>query len=441
MAALVAAIHKHPYCRAPHTETMDGRHEGGHDDSSLRRALQVPATTSNLPARQTTVMLVAGEPSGDQLGAELMAGLKALDPSVRIVGVGGAAMTGEGLKSLYPLDATAVMGLREVVPRIPEILRRVRVAVEFALQTRPDAVVCIDSPDFTHRIAQGLKRRDPSIRTVNYVAPQVWASRQYRARKMARYFDLVLALWPFEAPFFEKHGVHSVFVGHPVIERASRMTGGGALRARLGIPASAPLLLVVPGSRISEVKLLLPAMREAVRLLARDVPGLQCVIPAVAHVAERVKALAQGWPTPLHIVEGEDARFAAFNAANAALAKSGTVTIELALARLPMAVAYKLGWLTYALYRPLIVVDYACLVNLLLEREAVPELIQSRCTPEALAAAVKPLLTDENARRAQLRDLDAATAMLGKGGDAPSLRAARALLDFVRGAQRLEIGT
>src|SRR5579863_2585817 len=201
-----------------------------------------------LPVRPLTFMLICGEPSGDQLGAELIAGLRTLAGNrVSIVGVGGAAMAKEGLASLFPLDDTAVMGLREVVPRIPAILRRVRQASDYALKTRPDAVVLIDSPDFTHRIAQRLKRIDPSIRTVNYVAPQVWASRPYRANRMARYFDLVLALLPFEAPFFEAHGLHAAFVGHPVIERARRMTGGAALRARLGIEASAKVLAVLPG--------------------------------------------------------------------------------------------------------------------------------------------------------------------------------------------------
>src|SRR5271170_6917725 len=188
----------------------------------------------NSPAVPTTLMLVCGEPSGDQLGAELMAGLRTVaGNSMRIVGVGGAAMTAQGLDSLFPLDDTAVMGLREVVPRIPAILRRVREASDFAFKTRPDAVVLIDSPDFTHRIARRLKRIDPSIRTVNYVAPQVWASRQYRARKMAHYIDLILALLPFEVPFFERHGVRAVFVGHPVIERAGRIASGPELRERL----------------------------------------------------------------------------------------------------------------------------------------------------------------------------------------------------------------
>src|ERR1700722_12707286 len=276
--------------------------------------------------RPLTLMLVCGEPSGDQLGAELMSGLKRLaGDRVRIVGVGGPAMTKEGLASLFPLDDTAVMGLREVVPRIPAILRRVRQVSDYALRTRPDAVVLIDSPDFTHRIAQRLKRIDPSVRTVNYVAPQVWASRPYRANRMARYFDLVLALLPFEAPFFEAHGLHAVFVGHPVIERARRMIGGAALRACLGIDKITKVLVVLPGSRMSEVRLLMQPFRDAVALLARDVPGLVCILPTVPHVAAAVRAQAVEWPTSLHILEGETDRFAAFNAGNAALAASGTV--------------------------------------------------------------------------------------------------------------------
>src|SRR4051794_19517658 len=197
-------------------------------------------------------MLVCGEPSGDQLGAELMGALKALVPDIEIVGVGGPAMAAQGLLSPFPLDATSVMGLRAVVPKIPEILRRGRIAAGDALATRPDAGGCIDSPDFTHRIAQRVRRRDPSIPTVNYVAPQVWASRQYRARKMARYFDLVLALLPFEAPFFEAHGLQARFVGHPVVERAARIGGGEELRRRLQISEDVPLLALLPGSRTSE---------------------------------------------------------------------------------------------------------------------------------------------------------------------------------------------
>jgi lipid-A-disaccharide synthase len=392
---------------------------------------------NTLPDKPLTLMLVCGEPSGDQLGAQLMTGLKAVaGDSVRIVGVGGLAMEAQGLKSLFPLDTTAVMGLREVVPRIPAILARVREASDFALATRPDAVVIIDSPDFTHRIAQRLKRIDPSIPTINYVAPQVWASRAYRARKMAHYLDLVLALLPFEAQFFEKFGLRSIFVGHPVIERASRMTGGDGFRARQGIAPTAPLLVLLPGSRTSEIRFIYPVFREAVREIAKRVPGLVTVLPTVPHVADRVRAGAQDWPTPLHIVEGEDEKFAAFDAADVALAASGTVTTELALAGTPMVVGYRVGWLTYALASLIMNVRYVTLVNILLGREAVPEFLQSRCTPANLAGDVVTLLTDKDAATRQTADLKEAVSLLGLGGEAPSLRAARAIVEFVR-AQRL----
>ena len=389
-------------------------------------------TDAALPTKPLSIMLVCGEPSGDQLGAELMAGLKVLEPGVVVTGVGGTAMAREGLKTLFPLDDTAVMGLSEVVPKIPIILRRVREASDFALETRPDAVVLIDSPDFTHRIARRLKRIDPSIATVNYVAPQVWASRSYRARAMARYFDLVLALLPFEAPFFESYGLKTVFVGHPVIERRARMKGGAELRARLGIAADTPLLCVLPGSRTNEVRLLLPVFRETVTRLAKQIPGLVCVLPLVAHVATRVREGTTDWPAPLHILEGDADKFAAFDAADVALAASGTVTTELALSRTPLVMAYKLGWLTWALMRPIVHTPFGTLVNIILGREAVPEFVQDKCTAENLAAAVVTLFRDERARATELAALDEAVKKLGVGGEAPSLRAARALVAFAR---------
>jgi lipid-A-disaccharide synthase len=388
---------------------------------------------SALPAKPLTLMLVCGEPSGDQLGAQLMAALKTIaGDSVKIVGVGGEAMAAQGLKSLYPLDATAVMGLGGILPRIPEILARVRRAADFAVETRADAVVLIDSPDFTHRIARRLKAIAPRIVTINYVAPQVWASRSWRTRAMARYFDLVLALLPFEPPFFEKYGLRAVFVGHPAIERAERMTGGEAFRVRHGIAPDAPLLAVLPGSRTSEIRHIMPAFRAAVGLLAKRIPRLVTVLSTVPHVAALARAGAANWPVPLHIVEGDDEKFAAFDAADAALAASGTVTTELALSRTPMAVAYKAGWLTAIVAKTLVHVKFATIANLLLDREAIPEFIQERATPQALAGAVFPLLTDKNAAARQVADLDEAMHLLGQGAEQPSLRAARAILDFVR---------
>jgi lipid-A-disaccharide synthase len=385
-----------------------------------------------LPAtKPITIMLVAGEPSGDQLGGQLMAALKSLE-AVAIIGMGGPAMTAQGLNSFFPLKDTAVMGLREVVPKIPVILRRVNDIAAIALTRRPDAVVLIDSPDFNHRIAAKLKKLDPAIPVINYVAPQVWASRQYRARKMARNFDLLLALLPFEPPFFEKYGLHTVFTGHPVIERGKLMTGGPELRARLGLAPETPVLCVLPGSRSSEIRFILPIFKDAVAEIAKRVPGLVTLLPTVPHVAAKVRAGAENWPTPLHIIESEADKYAAFKAANAALAASGTVTTELALARTPMVVAYRVGGLTYTLAQVLFRFKFFALVNLLLDRMAVPELLQHNATPAALAGAITPLLTDKSAAARQIADLDAVAKALGEGSEAPSLRAAHAILDFVK---------
>jgi lipid-A-disaccharide synthase len=343
-------------------------------------------------------------------------------------------MTAEGLKSLYPLDATSVMGLREVVPRIPAILARVKQAVKFALETKPDVVVAIDSPDFTHRVLRKLKHSAPEIRTANYAPPQVWASRSYRARAMADYVDAVLTLFPFEAEFFERYGIRAYSVGYPVIERRERMTGGDAFRKAHGIAENAPLLAVLPGSRRNEMHFMLPTFKEAVRLIAREVKGLVSVIPTVSHVAPRIKEAARDWPTPVHVVETDDEKFAAFDAANAGLAATGTVTSELALAGTPMVAGYKLGWLTVFIARRFIVARFAVLANLMLQREAVPEFIQERCTPEALATAVIPLLTNPEARDRQLRDLEEAMRGFGVGLESPSLRAARAVWELANGA-------
>ena len=379
-----------------------------------------------------TLMLVCGEPSGDQLGAQLMSAIKQLaGDRVKIVGVGGPAMTREGLTSLYSLDATAVMGLREVVPAIPRILARVKQAADYAASIHPDALVVIDSPDFTHRIARAVKKRDPTIKTVNYVAPQVWASRAYRAKAMARYFDLILALLPFEVPFFQRYGLKAAFVGHPVIERRAKMTGGDRFRAERGIAMDTPLLVLLPGSRTSEIRFIFPIFRETVTLLAGKIPGLVTVLPTVPHVAAKVRDAAKGWPTPLHVLESETDKFAAFDAADVALAASGTVAAELALSRTPMVVAYRVGGLTYALAHRLMTVAHMTLINILLERRAVPEFKQYDATPQALAAEVEKLFRDPAARAAQTAAMDEFAHSLGEGEEAPSLRAAKILLDFI----------
>ena len=267
------------------------------------------------------------------------------------------------------------------------------------------------------------------------MAPQVWASRAYRAKAMAGYFDLVLALFPFEVDFFRKYGLKAAFVGHPVIERRAKMVGGDALRARLGIAPQTPLLALLPGSRTSEIRFILPSFKQAVARLAGQVPGLVTVLPTVPHVAGKVAAATADWPTPLHIVENEADKYAAFDAADVALAASGTVTAELALSKTPMVVAYKVGGLTYFLSKFLMTVTHITLINIILGREAVPEYLQDAATPDTLAAAVAHLFADPAARAAQVAAMEDFAHALGADDEPPSLRAAKVLLDFVQGSR------
>jgi lipid-A-disaccharide synthase len=260
---------------------------------------------------------------------------------------------------------------------------------------------------------------------------------------MARYFDAVLTLLPFEGAFFEKYGLQTRFVGYPVLERAARMKGGDALRARHGITAGATLVAVLPGSRRNEIRFILPVFRKAIAALAADHPGLISVLPTMPNIAALVREATRDWPTRLVLTETEDEKYAAFDAADVALAASGTVTTELALSKTPMVVGYRAGQLTYALVKPLIRVKYITLINLVLNRFAVPEFLQSECTPESLARALKSLIDNPKAREAQLAEVEKALDALGSHGERPSLRAARAVLTLAEDArhQRLESST
>lgn len=388
---------------------------------------------SDLPAKVPTIMLVAGEPSGDALGGQLIEGLKQLTGgNVHVIGVGGPMMRASGLQSLYPLDDTSVMGLREVVPRIPRILARVRQAADFAAKMKPDITVTIDSPDFTHRVARAIRRKAPELKLVSYVAPQVWASRPDRAEKMATYFDHVLCLLPFEPKFFANAGLKATFVGHPVVERAPQAGLGATFRDKYGIGADERILVLLPGSRISEVRFLWQVFREAIERTETKTGKLRVVVPTVATVAARVKALVGAWDHPVIVVEDAKEKFAAFEAADVALAASGTVSTELALSATPMVIGYKVGKLTAWIARRYIRVPFVTLVNLILNRGAIPELIQEECTPEKLSAELVQLVMNPAARVAQVTASAEAVKALGLGDEKPSLRAARAVLAVMR---------
>ena len=382
------------------------------------------------------IWVVAGEESGDQLGAKLIAALKAALGSERVDlgGVGGEAMRAQGLVPLFPSTEIALMGIGAVILRLPVLLRRIRQVVDAVVAARPDVLVIIDSPEFTHAVAKRVRRRAPGVPIVNYVSPSVWAWRPGRARRMRAYVDHVLALKPFEPDAHRRLGGPAcTYVGHPLIERLAELRPRPGERPPLSQePVS---LLVLPGSRRSEVGRLMRPFGDALRLvLARSPVRLEVTVAAVAHLAREIEAQAAAWPLRPTIVEGEAAKWAAFRRANAALAASGTVTLELALSGVPMVVAYKVSKLEQPLLRRLIKVPSIVLPNLILGETVIPERVQWDCTPEKLAEALLPLLSDTPDRRAQLHAFERLESAMAIGADTPSERAARIVAEVIANA-------
>lgn len=378
--------------------------------------------------------LIAGEPSGDTLGAALMRALKRrLGGKVRFLGIGGDQMAREGIVSRINIRELAIMGILEVLPSARRILRLVRETVADIERVRPTAVVTIDSSGFCFRVGERLKQRAtagasarPPI--IHYVAPMVWAWRQSRARNAARAADELLTLLPFEPPYFEKVGLPASYVGHPVVEGDAARGDGPGFRARHGIDPEAPVLIVLPGSRRGEVTRLLPAFGDAVGRLARAHPDLVVVLPTVETVAPIVVAATADWPVQTHVLRGPMEKFDSFAAADVGLAASGTVTLELAAAGVPHVAAYRVAPFSAWLLRRLIKLPSVLLVNILIKRIVVPEYLQEDCTGENLASAVERLLADSEARSRQRAAFDEALAMIGRGGPPPSDRAAEIVL-------------
>lgn len=383
------------------------------------------------------IMLVAGEPSGDALGAGLARALRArLGPDgVRFVGVGGPRMAAEGVPSPFDIAELSLFGLVELFASARRVYRRIDQTVALALAEQPDAVVLIDAWGFTVRVAKRLRRRAPRLPLVKYVAPQVWASRAGRTRELARVADHVLTLFAFEPPLFEAVGLPATFVGNPVLSRDPSGADPARLRAAIGA-ADKPILLLLPGSRRGEVERLLPRFEAAVSLLKADRPDLRLVIPVADAVADRVKAAVAGWSCPATIVEGEAAKYDAMAAATAALACSGTVTTELAMAGCPMVVAYRVAPVTAVVARIIVRTRFATLFNIAAGRAVAPELIQEACTGPALAAAVAPLLDDPRLREAQARAQAEALVKLGRGVADPAEKAADVVLQVIADARK-----
>jgi len=378
-------------------------------------------------------MLVAAEASGDILGADLAAALRRrLGEGVRFVGVGGGRMAEQGVASPFPIAELSILGLFEGLRAYPRVRRRVRDTVALARRERPDIAVLIDSWGFTLRVARGLRELDPGLPLVKYVAPQVWASRPGRAKTLAATVDHLLAIHTFDAPWFEREGLKTTFVGNSTLARAVSLDGGPRFRAHIGAGADDPILLILPGSRPGEIARMLPPFREAAMLLKAQRPDLRLVLPVAATVAEQVKAEVATWPHPPLVVEGDALKLDAMAAATVAMACSGSVTTELALSGCPMVVAYRVGVLTHQVLKRLLTTRYATLFNIAAGEAVAPELMQYDCTPERLVVELGRLLDDPALRARQIAAQAAALEKMGRDPTlVPAERAADAVLEML----------
>jgi len=374
------------------------------------------------------IFLVAGEESGDRLGAALIGAIRKRSPGARFSGVGGSQMASLGVASLFPLGDLAIIGFTAILANLPKILGRIRQTADAVVAARPDVLVIIDSPEFTHRVARRVRARAPEIPIADYVCPSVWAWRAGRARAMKHYVDHVLALLPFEPRVMQElGGPPSSYVGHPLIEQLGELRPNAQeAQRRLADP---PRLLVLPGSRGREIRRMAGVFGEAVALAAARVGALEVVVPAVPRLAETVRAAVSTWRVPARVVTDAGEKHAAFRTARAALVKSGTSTLELALAGVPMVTAYKVPLIAELVGRALIKVKTVILANLVLGEMAVPEFLQRECTPENLAAALTPLLADSPERRRQIEAFARLDAVMDIAQTAPSERAAAAILE------------
>ena len=368
-----------------------------------------------------TFFLIAGEPSGDKLGAALMVGLRHLHPAVTFTGIGGPLMQAQGMTSLFPMEELSVMGLAEVLPKYFPLKRRIAQAAQAAVAAKAAALITIDSPDFCLRVAKLVKAANPDLRTIHYVAPSVWAWRPKRAAKMAGGIDHVLALLPFEPPYMTAAGMTCDFVGHPVVAEALASEAEREVFAQ----SPHPMVLCLPGSRTSEVIRLAPIFGQALGLMAEKHPYLSVALPTLPHLEALVQSLTQDWVVKPKMILDPSEKRAAFAMADVALAASGTVSLELAANQTPMVIAYAMHPFSFCAMRRMALIDTVTLVNLVAESRSVPELLGPACTPQAVAKALEGVLGDSAAQRVAMQ-----TTMqcLGLGGEAPGLRAARSVL-------------
>jgi lipid-A-disaccharide synthase len=392
-----------------------------------------PRATGNVARK---IFLIATEESGDRLGAGLMKVLRQrLGGAVKFEGVGGQSMAREGLASLFPIEQLSIMGLAAVVKQFPAILRLIRETATAVAQASPDILVIIDSPDFTHRVARRVRARDPSIPIIDYVSPSVWAWRPGRARAMRAYVDHVLALLPFEPEEYRRlRGPPCSYVGHPLTEQIGVLRPGVDEQKRRD--EQPPVLLVLPGSRRSEINHHMAVFGETLGLLQDKGVPFELILPTMPHLQDAVREGVKSWPVQPRVVVGEQEKRAAFRIARGALAKSGTVTLELALAGVPMVTAYRTGAVEAWILLRAINVKSVILANLVAGENVVPEFLQRDCTPKKLSQALHDVLNESPLRRRQLDAFAKIDKIMSTGNQSPSVRAADIVLATLRKSRR-----
>ena len=378
------------------------------------------------------IYMIAGEASGDLLGAGLMESIsEATSGNVSFHGVGGQMMQGQGMKSLFPMQDLSVMGIAEVVPQIPKLLKRIRQTVDHIIEQQPDVVVTIDSPDFCFRVVKALKKRGYRKPCVHYVAPSVWAWRPNRARKVAQFLDHILCLLPFEPPYFERYSLPATYIGHSAVEGGAVDGNAKRFRKSFDVSSSDTLLALLPGSRQGEIKRHLDLFMKTAMQVEKKYQELTCVIPTLPHFKAQIEETLKTYPIKSIVVDSEQDKYDSFAAANLALAASGTVTLELALANTPTVVSYRMSPLTSLIARYVVKTKYVSLVNLILDKPAVPELLLNNARVETLSEALLSILNRRDVSKAQLESFKALKEQAALGGLMPSQVAAQVVLDLV----------
>ncbi len=382
------------------------------------------------------IFLIAGEASGDLLGSKLMKELKLQERGAEFIGVGGKLMQEQGLISIFPMEELSVMGFFEVVPHLAKILRRIRQTADLIIEEKPDFLITIDSPDFCFRVVKRVVSRKSLVvnrmKKIHLIAPSVWAYRPKRAEKISRLYDLLLAILPFEPPYFEKYGLKTVFIGHPIVENAPDFSAKEfenlKFRKKYSIGEDDVVICVTPGSRNGEVKKIFPEFIGAINLLLEKIPNLKIVIPLVDKTRNLVSQMAKNLKTEYFLIEKEE-KNSAFFAANFALAKSGTNTVELSLYRIPMIVAYKINFLTHFIVKKMVKIKFANLINLILNKELIPEMLQNNCESKQISHCLEKLILDKNFAQKQISESLAALKLMGFGSsENPSKKAAMEIL-------------